>query len=132
MTGQVYTFRGKGEEIENGQPGDLQIQVVIARHQHFTVVERDLIYEPEINILDILLGRIVEVPYFGAYLNTNIPPCSSPNTIFKVKGKGLRKGDGTSGNILVKPQIKMPKKLTRQEEDVLRNLYNSENFIRGI
>jgi len=132
MTGQVYTFRGKGEEIENGQPGDLQLQVVISRHPNFNVIDRDLIYEPEINILDILLGRIVEIPYFGMYINTNIPPCSSPTTTFKVNGKGLQRGDGTSGDILVKPQIKMPKTLNRQEEEILRNLYNSENFIRGI
>mgnify|MGYP001200115354 CR=1 FL=1 len=87
MTGQVYTFRGMGEEIENGHPGDLQIQVVIARHSDFKISDRDLIYEPEINILDLLLGRIVEIPYFGGYINTNIPPCSSPNTSFKVGGK---------------------------------------------
>tara|TARA_R100000908_G_scaffold5111_1_gene2144 strand:+ start:126 stop:1133 length:1008 start_codon:yes stop_codon:yes gene_type:complete len=132
MTGQVYTFRGMGEEIENGHPGDLQIQVVIARHSDFKISDRDLIYEPEISILDLLLGRIVEIPYFGGYINTNIPPCSSPNTSFKVGGKGLLKSNGLNGDILVKPIIKMPTRLTKQEEDILRNLYNSENFIRGI
>ena len=50
----------------------------------------------------------------------------------KVGGKGLLKSNGLNGDILVKPIIKMPTRLTKQEEDILRNLYNSENFIRGI
>ena len=31
MTGQVNTFRRLGNDIENGEAGDLNIQVVIAR-----------------------------------------------------------------------------------------------------
>jgi molecular chaperone DnaJ len=132
MTGQVYTFRGMGEEIGNGHPGDLQIQVVVSRHEQFKVSDKDLIYEPQITILDILLGRILEVPYFGTYLNTTIPQCSSPTTTFKINGKGLERGDGTSGDILVKPKIIMPNRLTPQEQQILRNLNNSENFIKTI
>jgi len=130
MTGQVYTFRGMGEEIENGQPGDLQIQVVISKHEHFKILDRDLLYEPEISILDFLLGRIIEIPYFTGYINTNIPPCSQPTTTFKVGGKGLMKNNGLSGDILVRPKIKMPTRLSAQEEHIIRGLYNSENFIK--
>jgi molecular chaperone DnaJ len=132
MTGQIYTFRGMGEEIENGHPGDLQIQVVVARHDQFKVSDKDLVYEPKITILDVLLGRILEVPYFGSYLNTTIPQCSSPVTTFKIKGKGLEVGDGSYGDILVKPIIVMPTRLNHQEQQTLRNLNNSENFIRTI
>ena len=38
MTGQLYTFRNLGDEIENGIAGDLGIQVVIEPHPDFKVL----------------------------------------------------------------------------------------------
>ena len=49
---------------------------------------------------------------------------------FKVGGKGLMKNNGLSGDILVRPKIKMPTRLSAQEEQIIRGLYNSENFIK--
>tara|TARA_R110000824_G_scaffold18850_2_gene73934 strand:- start:244 stop:1248 length:1005 start_codon:yes stop_codon:yes gene_type:complete len=128
MTGQVYTFRQRGEEIQNGEPGDLHIQVVIERHSHFTLSDKDLIFQPQIDITDLLLGTQIAIPYFGNVLSSTIPPCSKLGVTFTVRGKGMPTQQGPRGNILVKPQIKMPSNLTTQEKRWLEDLRNSENF----
>ena len=128
MTGQVYTFRQMGEEIQNGEPGDLHIQVVIESHSHFKLTDRDLIFEPQIDITDLLLGTQITIPYFGNTLSTVIPQCSKLGTTFIVRGKGMPTQNGLSGNVLVKPKIKMPSNLTMEEKRWLQDLRNSENF----
>ena len=63
MTGHVYTFRRLGYDIENGDPGDLDIHVVIARHPLFKCYrDRDITYEVEIPILDMLIGSELKIP----------------------------------------------------------------------
>lgn len=131
MTGQVYTFRGMGEERQNAQPGDLHIQVVIERDAHFKLSDKDLIFEPDIDITDLLLGTQISIPYFGSRITTQIPECSKLGSTFSVKGKGMPSPHGLPGDILVKPKVKTPNNLTSHEKKLLQDLKISENFRRG-
>lgn len=128
VTGQVYTFRSMGNETAGGQNGDLNIEVVIQRHPHFKVVNQDLIYEPKLPILHLILGTNITIPFFNASLNVRIPPTSEPGQTFNVKGKGLKLPNKRYGDLYVKPHIIAPKKLNEREKHLLEELIESENF----
>ena len=128
LTGQVYTFRSMGNETPNGQNGDLNIEVVIQAHPHFKVVNQDLVYEPKIPILQLILGTNINIPFFNGSLNVQIPEASEPGQTFNVKGKGMKLPNRRHGDLYVKPKIVAPEKLNEKEKQLLEELINSENF----
>ena len=129
MTGQLYTFKGLGDEIMNGISGDLTIEVVIERHEHFKVLDRDLLYEPYIAILDMVLGCDIKVPYFDTELSAKIPEMSKPTATFTLRGKGLKnKHTGGSGNLLINPIVIMPYKLDSEDRIQLEKMRGKNNF----
>jgi len=128
QTGQGYTFRSMGNEIPNGQNGDLNIEVVIQSHENFKIINRDLVYEPKIPILQLILGTKIEVPFFNSKLTVNIPPTSKPGQTFNVRGKGLKINNGSFGDLYVRPKVVAPNKLNQKEKELLGQLAVSENF----
>lgn len=128
MTGQLYTFRSMGNEIPNGQNGDLQIEVVIRKHPDFKVINQDLLYEPKIPLLKLIIGTSVNVPFFNSSLNVQIPTASKPGQTFSVRGKGLKRPNQSYGDLYVKPHIISPEKINEKEKELLEELLSSENF----
>jgi len=125
MTGQIYTFRNLGDEISNGITGDLNIQVVIAPHKDFKVLDRDLHYEVEVSVLDMILGTQIEVPHFDGKVNAKIPPLSDVTQNFNLRGKGMNAQSG-KGDLIIKPIIRMPKSLSEEDKETLSNLKDSK------
>jgi len=119
MTGQVYTFRDLGDEIKGGQSGDLQIQVVITRHPNFKVRDKDLIYEPTISVIDLILGCKIDVPSFEGSVMAQVPEGSDVSQSFVLRGRGLKTSRGP-GNIIIEPKIITPKNLTTSEKETLK------------
>lgn len=126
--GQVYAFNNKGDEIPNGQAGDLTIEVVIARHKDFKLHGKDLIYEPKVGIIDMLLGHKIEIPYFDSMLSIDIPPRSDVGSTFNLRGKGMKRLREYDGNLLIKPQVVMPKSISEDENRMLESLRSGANF----
>jgi len=128
ITGQVYTFRSMGNEQPGGQNGDLNIEVVIKGHPHFKIINQDLVYEPKIPILQLIVGTSIRIPFFNSSLNVQIPEGSKPGQMFKVKGKGMKLPNNNYGDLHVRPEIVSPKKINPKERELLEELVNSENF----
>ena len=126
--GQRYAFSNKGDDIPNGQAGDLTIEVVITRHKDFKLNGKDLIYEPKVAILDMLLGKKIEIPYFNTKLSIDIPPRSDVDSTFNLRGKGMKSLRDYSGNLLIKPKVVMPKSISADEHRMLESLSEGENF----
>jgi len=126
--GQSYAFNNKGDEMPNGQPGDLTIEVIITRHEHFKLNGKDLIYEPNIGIIDMLLGKKIEIPYFETKLSIDIPPMSEVDATFNLRGKGMKRLRDYDGNLLIKPKVIMPNTITEDENRMLRGLRDGDNF----
>jgi curved DNA-binding protein len=124
-SGQRLRLPGKGgQSASGGSRGDLFLRVVLQEHPVFKREGRDLIVNPEISLSDAALGTEVRVPTLeGKMLSVKIPPGTQPHSRIRVKGHGLpsMKGDG-KGNLLVMPSIRVPKKLTRPQRDLLERL----------
>ena len=127
MTGQVYNFRGLGDDIENGQSGDLSVQVVIERHPHFKIVGNDIQYQLNIPITKMLLGTEIEIPFFTGPLKAQIPPLSNLTQKFNIKGKGMATNLG-AGDLVIDPTVIMPTVLNQEEIETLKSLDIKDNF----
>ena len=126
--GQIYSFNNKGDEIPNGHPGDLTIEVVITKHKDFKLHGKDLIYEPKVGVIDMLLGKKIEIPYFNTKLSIDVPPRSDVDSTFNIRGKGMKSLREYDGNLLIKPKVVMPKSITEDEHRMLESLREGNNF----
>ena len=132
QSGQKYNFVNSGDEIPNGQAGDLTIETVIVRHKYFKLNGKDLIYEPKVAIIDMILGSKIEIPYFKTKLAIDVPPRSDVNSTFNLSGKGMKSLNGYDGNLLIKPQVVMPKSISEDENRMLESLRDGKNFKIGL
>ena len=133
QSGQMYNFNNSGDEIPNGQAGDLTIETVILRHKYFKLHGKDLIYEPKVAIIDMILGSKIEIPYFDTKLSVEVPPRSNVDSTFNLRAKGMKSmrnysGNSGDGNLLIKPQVIMPKSISEDENRMLESLRGGNNF----
>lgn len=74
----------------------------------------------ELPIWDFLLGTkiSIESPYSGKFKVT-VPECTKPGTRLKVTGKGRTSGK-KAGNLYLKLDVRMPNKLTAEQEKMIQ------------
>lgn len=124
---QVITMRGRGNaSVRNGPNGDLLINVSVASHP---ILERkgfDLLLDLPIPFTTAYLGGKVMIPTADGEYELTIPSLTQPNTIFKLKGKGVPKlqRDGR-GDLVVTVRVEMPKEFSKKEKELIESLQNS-------
>jgi DnaJ-class molecular chaperone len=106
--GQQIRLRGQGETTQGHPPGDLLITVHIAPHPHFKVDGSDIRLELPITLYEAVLGGKVRVPTLGGAVELSIPKNTSSGRTFRLKGKGLPKQGGTTGDLFVITRIMLP------------------------
>lgn len=122
--GQQVVVRGKGQRGQNGGPnGDLYIEVVVDDSKTFTREGNNIHVEYEISYLDAILGTKVEVDTVYGKVEVDIPSGTQPNTILKLKGKGVKDiRNGSYGDQLLHLKVKIPTSITKEERNVLEAL----------
>jgi DnaJ-class molecular chaperone len=107
-SGQQIRLKGQGETAPGHRPGDLLITVTIAPHPFFKVDGSDLRIDLPITLYEAVLGGKVRVPTLGSAVELSIPKNTSSGRIFRLKGKGLPKGSGATGDLFVTTRIILP------------------------
>lgn len=109
-----------GTGLNGGPNGDLIIRITVKKSSTFVRDKADVYLDYTIDVVDALLGCEVTVKTVTGDCLLVIPPLSEPNTILKMSGKGITLPNGKTGNQYVKLIVKFPKKLTSEQEDLLR------------
>ena len=120
--GTRLRLTGEGEEgIRGGPPGDLYIVLFVEAHDFFERKGNDIICEIPIAFTQAVLGAKIEIPTLEGNTTLKIPPGTEVGKIFKLKGLGIPnlKGFGR-GDQYVQVSIKVPSKLTKRQEELLR------------
>jgi len=121
-----YVISGEGESIPDGVNGDLIIRVNVQPHPKFKRDSRDIFYDAQISMMDASLGKNLEVPTLEGFSKITVEPGSQPNTIIKLKGKGLQgRGFRGRGDQYVRLVVNIPKKLNKHQKDLLKDLEDS-------
>lgn len=122
--GTQLRLSGEGEAGDKGgPPGDLYVEIRVKKHPKFDRDEEDLLGSLSITYLQALLGAEVEVETLRGKKLLKVPAGASPGEVLKLAGEGLPTIRGTKvGDLLLKLDVKFPKKLSKQEEKLLREI----------
>ncbi len=121
--GQRIRLAGKGARGEHGGPaGDLYVRVHVKPHPHGTFGRSaaNLTITVPVTFAEAALGAEVKVPTLGGMpVSLRIPPATPSGRTFRVKGKGVRRKDGTAGDLLVTVSVQVPTTLNDKARDAL-------------
>jgi DnaJ-class molecular chaperone len=110
--GQVLRLKGKGMPgMGKGGPGDALVEIEVKSHPVFKREGDDIVVEVPITLDEAVLGGKVEVPTISGRVSATVPPGSNSGKTLRLKGKGVKKRGGGSGDQLVKLQIALPERI---------------------
>jgi DnaJ-class molecular chaperone len=108
--------------MPHGAPGDAIITAHIAPHPELKREGSDLRADVAIPLDDAVLGGTVRVPTLDGAVDLKIPPRTSGGRTFRLKGKGLPRKAGGSGDLLATVRIELPEKADEELEALARRL----------
>ena len=112
--------------VNGGPPGDLYIGFKVKGHKHFLREGINIRYQLPINIAQASLGSLVYVPTLDGRVELNVPAGTQPGQVFRMKGKGVAQLQGNRrGDQLVTIDVKVPKKLSKEQKILLEQLRDS-------
>jgi molecular chaperone DnaJ len=122
--GQRIKLKGKGAPGERGGPaGDLYVRVHVKPHPVFGRSGDNLTVTVPVTVPEAALGAEVKVPsHRGAPVTVRIPPGTPNGRTFRVRGKGVRRKDGTYGDLLVTVEVIVPRDVTSKGRKALEEL----------
>jgi len=111
--GQRIRLKGKGAAGENGGPnGDLLVVVHVRPHKVFGRKGDALTLDVPVTFDEAALGAEITVPTLdGAPVTLRIPPGTPNGRTLRVRGRGVRRKDGTRGDLLVTVDVQVPTSL---------------------
>lgn len=127
---QTVVLRGEGEPGEKGGPkGDLYITVRIKKHSIFTRNGNNVMCEVPITITQATLGADLEIPMVdGTKEIYKIPEGTQTGTKFVIRNKGFKSVNSSGiGDFVFTVKVQTPKKLTKEQRDLLVQLAKTMN-----
>ncbi|MFQ3610684.1 MAG: molecular chaperone DnaJ [Fimbriimonadales bacterium] len=115
-------LRGQGDSgLRGGREGDLYVVVSIAPHPRFKRRGNDLVTQLNLSYPQLALGDEVEIETLDGKMTLEVPELTEPYSELTLKGYGLpNPRTGKRGDLHVRLGLKMPKKLTEAQRNLLR------------
>ncbi|MBW2077718.1 MAG: molecular chaperone DnaJ [Deltaproteobacteria bacterium] len=127
-TGINLRLSGEGERSPNGgPPGDLYVQIHVEPHEFFEREGDDVICRVPVSFVDAALGTTVEIPTLEGTEKMHIPEGTQPGDILRLRGKGIPGLGGRGrGDQIIVLDVKIPKNMTRDQRELLREFARLE------
>ena len=112
---------GRGHPSPNGgPPGDLYVRVKVQPHPVFTLGrDGDVIVTVPVTFPEAALGAKVEVPAVDGSVTGKVPAGTTSGRTLRVKGRGAARPKGGRGDLLVKVEVDVPRRISRREKEAL-------------
>jgi molecular chaperone DnaJ len=118
--GQRIRLKGKGQPGERGGPaGDLFVVVHVTKHKLFGRKGDNLTITVPLTFPEAVLGTSVTVPTLEQPVTLRVPPGTASGRTLRVRGKGVRRSDGSAGDLLVTLEVAVPAKLSKEAKQAL-------------
>jgi molecular chaperone DnaJ len=124
-SGMRLRLRGLGESGEPGAPaGDLYVFVEVQKHKFFERDGLDLHCQVPVTFAQAALGSEMEIPTLDGKVTVQIPKGTQHGDVHRLRGKGMPdpRGGSGRGHLMVHFAVEVPKKLTKRQEELLREL----------
>ncbi|MDR0424489.1 MAG: molecular chaperone DnaJ [Clostridiales Family XIII bacterium] len=120
----VISLKGQGEPGSGGGPnGDLYVVISVTPHGLFARRGSDLVLEIPITYTQAALGDTITVPTLTEKVSYKVPPGTQPDTVFRLKGKGVKSlRSNKNGDLFVKVVLEVPTRLGAEERKLLKKL----------
>jgi len=128
-TGTRIRLRGEGEPGDDGAPrGDLYCYITVREHPLFQREGPNLVCRVPITFSQAALGGEIEVPTLDGTKKLTIKRGTQFGDVYRLKGEGIADPrTGRRGDLLVQVYIEVPKRLTKRQEELLREFAETEN-----
>jgi molecular chaperone DnaJ len=135
--GSKLRIAGGGEVGQRGGPsGDLYVVINIRSHKQFQRERDDLIYELPLDMVQAALGDEVDVPTLDGPAKVKVPEGTQPDTIFRLKGRGMPRLRGSGkGDLHVRVKVVVPRRLSHKQRQLLEQfskLSEEKGFINKV
>ena len=129
--GMQLTIQGEGHAAKNNSiNGDLLVVIEEQDHKDLKREGNNLFYTKVISVTDAILGAEVEVPCLDGPYKIKVEPGTQSGTVVRLRNKGLPtvNGYGGVGDLYVKFAVWIPKKLNKDEKEIVESLRSKESF----
>jgi molecular chaperone DnaJ len=125
--GQRIRLSGRGHAGERGGPnGDLYVVVRVREDERFVRDQEDLHTVIDVPAPLAALGTTVQVPSLDGDLPVEIPAGTQPGETITLRARGLPPlGRGRTGDLHVHVNLIIPRRLSREQRDLLEQLADS-------
>jgi molecular chaperone DnaJ len=122
------TLRGQGAAgPRNGPPGDLLVMLDVKQDDRFERHGDDLVFDLPVSFSQAALGAQVTIPTVYGEEEIRVPPGTQPETVLRLKGRGLPVlGQSSKGDLLIRVRVWTPERLTDEQERLFRQLATLE------
>lgn len=128
-SGSRLRLRGEGElGVHGGPPGDLYVVLYVEEDKTFQRQGQDLIVRAEVSFVQAAMGDRIDIPSLDGPVPMDIPKGTQSGHVFQIKGLGLpHLGSSQKGDLLVEVIVKTPTKLTKRQEELLKEFAELES-----
>ena len=129
--GMQLTLQGEGHAAKNnGINGDLLVVIEEQEHANLKREGNNLYYTKVISVVDAMLGAEVNIPCLDGGYKIKVDPGTQSGEVVRLRGRGLPSvnGYGGTGDLYVKIAVWIPKKLNKEEKEIIESLREKEAF----
>jgi molecular chaperone DnaJ len=125
--GSKIRLAGQGEAGLRGAPsGDLFVTVHVRSDKVFGREGDDLTLVLPVSYGELVLGGTVSVPTLEGRVGLKVPPGTADGRVMRVRGRGVAKRGGGSGDLLVTLKVAIPQNLDDKATEALRAYLQAE------
>ncbi|MFA6314932.1 MAG: molecular chaperone DnaJ [Candidatus Paceibacterota bacterium] len=120
--GQMVRLSGMGEAVPFGDTGDLYVKIHVKDHSYIHRDGHNLTTDINLKLTQAILGGEINLKTLDGDIILKIPEGSNKGDILRIKGKGIPDSRGKRGDLLVRLNIEMPRKLSRGAKEMIEGL----------
>ena len=121
-SGEMIRQTGMGEAVQDGISGDLYIKVHVKKDPDFKREGANILTNLDVKLTDAVLGGTYKVKTLDGIINVKIPEGVAHGDFLRVKEKGVVIDKTRRGDLLIKVNVIVPKKLSKRAKELLEKL----------
>lgn len=122
MEGTTVRLEGYGYKIPGMKRGDVVATIRVKPHKWYRADHYDLRTYHDIDIENAVLGCDTSVETLDGPVKVTVPPWSGSSKTIKIEGKGLPRGGGRRGNLIVEIRVMLWDHPDQKVVDLMRSL----------
>ncbi|MDP3996636.1 MAG: molecular chaperone DnaJ [bacterium] len=122
-TGEMIRLSGAGEAVAGGVSGDLYVKIHVGKHPLYRKEGNNIVTDLNVKLTSAILGDEYTLKTLEENTITiKIPAGIGFGEILRVKGKGVPTDSGRRGDLLIRVNIDLPKKLSKEARKTIETL----------